>query len=91
MELDETLTSRDRINKQITAILDEATDRWGIKVSRVELKNILPPREIQDSMEKQMKRNVRAVKRFFLPRVRKNPRFLWPRAIRNRRSCVRGS
>ena len=55
MELDETLTSRDRINKQITAILDEATDRWGIKVSRVELKNILPPREIQDSMEKQMK------------------------------------
>lgn len=42
MELDETLTSRDRINKQITAILDEATDRWGIKVSRVELKNILP-------------------------------------------------
>ena len=44
MELDETLTSRDRINKQITAILDEATDRWGIKVSRVELKNILPPK-----------------------------------------------
>lgn len=55
MVLDETLTSRDRINKQITAILDEATDRWGIKVSRVELKNIIPPREIQDSMEKQMK------------------------------------
>lgn len=55
MVLDETLTSRDRINKQITAILDEATDRWGIKVSRVELKNILSPREIQDSMEKQMK------------------------------------
>ena len=55
MVLDETLTSRDRINKQITAILDEATDRWGIKVSRVELQNILPPREIQDSMEKQMK------------------------------------
>lgn len=55
MVLDETLTSRDRINKQITAILDEATDRWGIKVTRVELKNILPPREILDSMEKQMK------------------------------------
>ncbi len=55
MVLDETLTSRDRINKQITAILDEATDRWGIKVSRVELKNIIPPKEIQDSMEKQMK------------------------------------
>ena len=49
------IRDRDRINKQITAILDEATDRWGIKVSRVELKNILPPREIQDSMEKQMK------------------------------------
>ena len=55
MELDETLTSRDRINKQITAILDEATDRWGIKVSRVELKNIIPPAAIQEAMEKQMK------------------------------------
>jgi len=55
MELDATLTSRDIINTQITAILDQATDRWGIKVNRVELKNILPPREIQDSMEKQMK------------------------------------
>ena len=55
MVLDETLTSRDRINKQITAILDEATDRWGIKVSRVELKNIIPPAAIQDAMEKQMK------------------------------------
>lgn len=55
MVLDETLTSRDNINQQITAILDEATDRWGIKVRRVELKNILPPREIQESMEKQMK------------------------------------
>ena len=55
MELDATLTSRDIINTKITAILDQATDRWGIKVNRVELKNILPPREIQDSMEKQMK------------------------------------
>ena len=55
LELDSTLTSRDTINTKITAILDEATDRWGIKVNRVELKNILPPREIQDSMEKQMK------------------------------------
>ncbi len=53
--LDSTLTSRDTINTKITAILDEATDRWGIKVNRVELKNILPPREIQDAMEKQMK------------------------------------
>ena len=50
-----TLTSRDVINTKITAILDQATDRWGIKVNRVELKNILPPREIQDAMEKQMK------------------------------------
>jgi len=55
MELDATLTSRDVINTKITAILDQATDRWGIKVNRVELKNILPPREIQEAMEKQMK------------------------------------
>ena len=55
MELDSTLTSRDVINTKITSILDQATDRWGIKVNRVELKNILPPREIQDAMEKQMK------------------------------------
>ncbi len=55
MELDATLTSRDNVNSKITMILDEATDRWGIKVNRVELKNILPPREIQDAMEKQMK------------------------------------
>ena len=55
MELDATLTSRDIINSKITAILDQATDRWGINVNRVELKTILPPREIQDAMEKQMK------------------------------------
>lgn len=55
MELDHTLTSRDVINTKIRVILDEATDSWGIKVNRVELKNILPPREIQDAMEKQMK------------------------------------
>lgn len=55
MELDATLTSRDVINTKITSILDQATDRWGIKVNRVELKNIIPPREIQDAMEKQMK------------------------------------
>ena len=55
MELDHTLTSRDTINAKIRVILDEATDSWGIKVNRVELKNILPPREIQDAMEKQMK------------------------------------
>ncbi|MEA4895475.1 MAG: SPFH domain-containing protein [Oscillospiraceae bacterium] len=55
LELDETLTSRDVINTQMRTILDEATDPWGIKVNRVELKNILPPREIQDAMERQMK------------------------------------
>ena len=52
MELDHTLTSRDTINSKITAILDEATDKWGIKVNRVEVKNIIPPREIQEAMEK---------------------------------------
>ncbi|MCQ2548803.1 MAG: SPFH/Band 7/PHB domain protein [Lachnospiraceae bacterium] len=55
MTLDETLTSRDSINGQITEILDTATDKWGIKVSRVEVKNIQPPKSIQESMEKQMK------------------------------------
>lgn len=55
MELDSTLTSRDIINSKITEILDVATDAWGIKINRVELKNIMPPKEIQDSMEKQMK------------------------------------
>ena len=55
LELDHTLTSRDTINAKIRGILDEATDAWGIKVNRVELKNILPPKEIQDAMEKQMK------------------------------------
>ncbi len=63
LELDNTLTSRDTINQKITAVLDEATDKWGIKVSRVEVKNIIPPREIQNAMEKQMKaeREKRAV------------------------------
>ncbi len=55
LELDETLTSRDTVNTKMRAILDEATDPWGIKINRVELKNIIPPREIQDAMEKQMK------------------------------------
>ena len=55
LELDQSLTSRDHINTQMRAILDEATDPWGIKVNRVELKNILPPADIQSSMEKQMK------------------------------------
>ena len=55
MELDHTLTSRDTINTKITAILDEATDKWGIKVNRVEVKNIVPPQEIMAAMERQMK------------------------------------
>mgnify|MGYP005758000227 FL=1 len=55
LELDQTLTSRDVINTKMRSILDEATDPWGIKINRVELKNIMPPKEIQDSMEKQMK------------------------------------
>ena len=55
LELDETLTSRDTVNAKMRMVLDEATDPWGIKVTRVELRNILPPREIQDAMEKQMK------------------------------------
>jgi len=55
LELDETLTSRDTINTKMRAILDEATDPWGIKVNRVELKNIIPPKQIQDAMERQMK------------------------------------
>ncbi len=55
LELDETLTSRDTVNTKMRAILDEATDPWGIKINRVELKNIMPPKEIQDAMERQMK------------------------------------
>ena len=60
LELDATLTSRDTVNSKITSILDQATDKWGIKVTRVELKNILPPREIQDAMEKQAEGEKRA-------------------------------
>lgn len=55
LELDETLTSRDTVNEKMRAILDEATDPWGIKINRVELKNILPPKDIRDAMEKQMR------------------------------------
>ena len=55
LDLDETLTSRDLINTKMRSILDEATDKWGIKVNRVELKNIMPPQDIQVAMEKQMR------------------------------------
>ena len=74
MELDATLTSRDTINTKIRSILDEATDPWGIKVNRVELKNILPPKEIQDSMEKQMKA-LKSLK-FLKLKLKSSPQFL---------------
>ena len=69
LELDQTLTSRDIINSKMRSILDEATDPWGIKVNRVEVKNILPPRDIQEAMEKQMRaererREKRLLKKF---------------------------
>ena len=76
MELDSTLTSRDTINTKITATLDEATDKWGIKVNRVELKNILPPREIQDAMEKQMKAERERREAILRARVRKHSQIL---------------
>ena len=73
LELDQTLTSRETINTKMRASLDVATDPWGIKVNRVELKNIIPPAAIQDAMEKQMKAE----------RERKNLRFLLQRDIKN--------
>ena len=79
LELDQCLTSRDIINTKMRTILDEATDPWGIKVNRVELKNILPPKEIQNAMEKQMN----AVKPSCVPRAKSAPRSSKPRAKRN--------
>lgn len=95
LELDQTLTSRETINAKMRESLDIATDPWGIKVNRVELKNIMPPAAIQDAMEKQMKAErerresilVRKVRRnppFWLQKVRRNPRFSM-RRLRNRR------
>ena len=69
LELDQTLTSRETINAKMRASLDIATDPWGIKVNRVELKNIIPPAAIQDAMEKQI---VNAVKRSCVPKVKRN-------------------
>ena len=81
MELDQSLTSRDVINAKMRSILDEATDPWGIKVNRVELKNILPPKEIQNAMEKQMKaERERRESPFCRPRARSRARFSSPRA-----------
>ena len=78
LELDQSLTSRDIINAKMRVILDEATDPWGIKVNRVELKNIMPPREIQDAMEKQMK--AERERREAILQVRSRARSWWQKA-----------
>ena len=88
LELDQCLTSRDIVNTKMRQILDEATDPWGIKVNRVELKNILPPKEIQSAMEKQMKPSANAARPFCAPRARSAPPSSRPRAKRNRPSCA---
>ena len=87
MELDHTLTSRDVINSKIRVVLDEATDAWGIKVNRVELKNIVPPKEIQDSMEKQMKPSGSAGPKSWTPRARSAAPSSSPRARRSLPCC----
>lgn len=79
LELDETLTSRDTVNTKMRAILDEATDPWGIKINRVELKNIMPPAEIQDAMERQMKAEEKDVNQYFVQRVKRSLQFFWQR------------
>ena len=88
MELDHTLTSRDTINTKITAILDEATDKWGIKVNRVEVKNIIPPAEIQDAMEKQMKAERQRRESILRAEGEKRAPSLWPKAKKKALSCV---
>ncbi len=77
LELDETLTSRETINTKMRASLDVATDPWGIKVNRVELKNIIPPAAIQDAMEKQMKAERERREAILMQKVRRNLQFLW--------------
>ena len=98
LELDETLTSRETINTQMRATLDVATDPWGIKVNRVELKNIIPPAAIQDAMEKQMKaererreaiQKVRRSPRSYVQKDRKNLWSFRQREIRKQQSFVR--
>ena len=74
LELDQTLTSRETINTKMRAALDVATDPWGIKVNRVELKNIIPPAAIQDAMEKQMKAERERRESFSVPKARRNRR-----------------
>ena len=83
LELDETLTSREIINSKMRQILDEATDPWGIKVTRVELKNIIPPAAIQDAMEKQMKAERERREAILIAEGEKDPLFLLLRVIRN--------
>ena len=80
LELDQSLTSRDIINAKMRVILDEATDPWGIKVNRVELKNIMPPREIQDAMEKQMKAERERREAILRQKVRSRARSWWQKA-----------
>ena len=82
LELDETLTSRETINTKMRATLDVATDPWGIKVNRVELKNIILPKAIQDAMEKQMKAE-RERRESFVQREKRNPQFLSQKVIKN--------
>ena len=88
MDLDSTLTGRDTINGEITQILDEATDKWGIKINRVEVKNIMPPREIQESMEKQMRPSVISARRFCWPRAKSRPPSPVPRVKRKAPFCA---
>ena len=99
MTLEETLTSRDNINSQLRAVLDEATGRWGIRVNRVELKSVEPPRTVQEAMEKQMRaerdrratiltaEGVSARPRSSRPRARSSPPCCGPRASARPRSC----
>ena len=87
LELDQSLTSRDHINGQMRAILDEATDNWGIKVNWVELKNIMPPRDIQESMEKQMRAERERRESILQAEDRSSPRSWWLRARSSPPSC----
>lgn len=83
MELDQTLTSRETINTSMRSALDVATDPWGIKVNRVELKNIIPPEAIRNAMEKQMKAERERREAILRAEGEKNRRFLWQRARKN--------
>ena len=89
MELDATLSSRDVINTKITSLLDVATDPWGIKVNRVELKNILPPREIQDAMERQMKAERERREKILQAEVKRSHRSLLRKVKRSQKFSVR--